>query len=288
MAVIVSETDRPSPFEESAFVIVEPSSAEIDPRRYRRQQRTLEVALGILAPTVLMVAWEICSRSGWIEPRFFPAPSRVWSTGLELAADGLLWTNLWASLRRMLVGFAIGCAAGVLAGLGLAMSRVARAALQPLIYALWTVPKLALLPLLLLIFGLGELPILTLIAISCFFLVLIPTTAALVSIPNSYREATDSFGATRMQMLRHVLIPGALPQIFVSLRVAAGASILVLVAAEFVQGNEGIGYLIWNSWSLFLADRMYVGIVVVALVGAAFTMLIGWIGSRLSPWYSER
>lgn len=287
MPSLVPGTESSASFDEATFVVIEPTRAEVDPIGHRRRRRSLEIALGISAPLALLAAWEVSSRSGWIEPRFFPAPSRVWATGVELARDGMLWSNLWASLRRTLIGFAVGCAAGIAAGVGLAMSRIVRNGLQPLIYALWTVPKLALLPLLLLVFGLGEMPILTLIALSCFFLVLIPTTSALVSVPTSYREATSSFGATKTQMLRHVLLPGALPQIFVALRVAAGASILVLVAAEFVQGNTGLGYMIWNSWSLFLADRMYVGIVVVALVGAAFTMLIGWIGNRLSPWSQQ-
>ena len=81
-----------------------------------------------------------------------------------------------------------------------------------------------------------------------------------------------------------MLLPAAIPQIFVALRLAAGASILVMVGAEFVQGDDGLGHLIWHSWQLFMADRMYVGIAVVAVSGALFTMLIAAIGRRLTPW----
>lgn len=94
----------------------------------------------------------------------------------------------------------------------------------------------------------------------------------------------QSLRANRWQTFRHVVFPASLPQIFVALRLTAGASILVLVAVEFVQGQEGLGYLIWNSWSLFLADRMYVGIVVVAVAGALFTMLVAAVGRRVARW----
>ncbi len=276
-----------SPPSPAQVVVRAPSRAEADPVGHRRRRRMLEVGLAVAAPLVLLIAWEVCSRRELIEPRFFPAPSKVWSTAVELFEAGTLQTHVLASVRRMLIGFVVGCGLGVVAGTLLSLSRTVRVGLQPLIYALWTVPKLALLPLLLLIFGLGEMPIIILVAINCFFLVAIPTTAAMIGVPASYREATQSFSSSRWSMLRHVTVPASLPQVFVALRLAAGASILVLVAAEFVQGDEGLGYLIWNSWSLFLADRMYVGIVLVAVVGALFTMFIGWVGHRLSPWYRE-
>jgi ABC-type nitrate/sulfonate/bicarbonate transport system permease component len=88
-------------------------------------------------------------------------------------------------------------------------------------------------------------------------------------------------------MIRHVLMPAAMPQTFVALRIASGASILVMVGAEFVQGQKGVGNLIWHSWSLFLTDRMYVGIVVVSISGVLFTNLIVAIGRRVAPWAEE-
>jgi NitT/TauT family transport system permease protein/sulfonate transport system permease protein len=142
-------------------------------------------------------------------------------------------------------------------------------------------------PLFLLILGLGAAPQIALIFVSTFFLVVIPTIAAFVSVPLSYREAADSFGASQLQMVRHVLLPAAIPQIFVGLRVAAGASILIMVAVEFNSGTQGIGYLIWHSWSLFLADRMYVGMVVTAACGVIITLLVGGLGRVLAPWAEE-
>lgn len=284
--------DRPEPlldpaWDAGAVVVRKPGLEEREPARFRKRRRRLETTLAIAVPLVLLGLWQIAASRAWIDTRFFPSPTSIWSSGVSLVQSGSLQEDMYYSFRRVLIGFLLGCGTGILGGILLGMSRVVRAALEPLIYAMWTVPKLALLPLLLLIFGLGEMPIIILIAINCFFLVLIPTLAAIVGVPFEYREAASSFEATRLEMLRHVLLPAAIPQIFVALRLAAGASILVLVAAEFVQGDTGLGHLIWNSWTLFLANRMYVGIVVVAVAGALFTMLIAAIGRRIAPWAEQ-
>lgn len=264
-----------------------PTPADENPLGYRKRTRRIELGLGIAVPVMLFVVWQIASVNGFMDRRFFPAPTDIWATGYTMVVEGQLNDHAIASIRRTLFGFLLGCTTGVAAGVALSMSRLARAALEPLLYGLWTVPKLALLPMLLLIFGLNERPIIILIGINCFFLCCIPTLASMLTVSFPYREAATSFGATRWQMLRHVTFPAALPQIFVALRLCAGASILVLVAVEFVSSQKGMGFIIWNSWSLFLADRMYVGIVLVATVGALFTMTIGAVGHWLSPWAKE-
>jgi len=274
----------PAPADAGRTVVRRPTAEDIDPLRFRRRRRRLDRSLGIGVPIVLVVLWQVCSEAGWMDQRFFPPPTQIWDAGVDLADSGRLQTDLWVSSKRVLFGFTVGSALGVAVAVLLQASRTARAALEPLTYALWTVPKLALLPMLLLIFGVGETPIIILIVVNCFFLVFIPTLAAMTSVPLAYREVAQSFRATRWQTFRHVVFPASIPQIFIALRLTAGASILVLVAVEFVQGQEGLGYLIWNSWSLFLADRMYVGIVIVAVVGALFTMLVAAIGRRVARW----
>jgi sulfonate transport system permease protein len=286
--LLVDDTGRVNgsagPDRRGRTVVRTPTARERDPGRFRRRRRRLERGLAWATPLALILLWQWASTAEVIDPRFFPSPTAIWAAGVESWRDGLLVDNAKASFSRVAWGFTLGCGTGIICGIPLGLSRLARAATEPLVYALWTVPKLALLPLLLLIFGLNEKPIIILIAINCYFLVLIPTMAAVRSVPESYREAAVSFRATRWDMLRHVILPAATPQIFVALRLAAGASILVMVGAEFVQAREGLGHVIWNSWSLFLADRMYVGIVVVAVSGALFTLFIGWVGRRLAPW----
>jgi ABC-type nitrate/sulfonate/bicarbonate transport system permease component len=243
------------------------------------------LAIGI--PIALFALWQWGADSGRIDTKFFPAPTTIWTTAVDMFESGELQHAVWVSTWRVLQGFAWGSVIGVAVGLLMGMSRTLRAALDPLLTALYTVPKLALLPLLLLIFGLGDGPKIILIAITVFFFMWISTMAAIIGVPDGYREAATSFGASRLQMLRQVLFPAALPEIFVGLRISAGVSILTLVAIEFVNATDGIGYTIWFSWSLFLAQKMYVGIVVVALMGLIFTSVIRWIGKKLTPWASH-
>jgi NitT/TauT family transport system permease protein/sulfonate transport system permease protein len=261
-----------------------PGREESDPRRSRIVRRRIELALGISVPILLLAGWELASRTGALDRQFFPAPSDLWSTGVNLYSSGQIERLLGTSFRRVFEGFFAGSAAGLLLGVVIGSSRIVRAALEPLVYALWTIPKLALLPLLLLFFGLGETSVIVLIGIECMFLVLIPTITAIVSVPVPYCEAATSFGASRWQMLRYVTLPAALPQMFVALRLSAGASVLVMVAAEYVDGKTGIGFFIFQSWQLYATKQMYIGILTVAVAGAAFTLVVSAIGRYLTRW----
>jgi NitT/TauT family transport system permease protein/sulfonate transport system permease protein len=272
---------------ERAEVEFRPTAAEIDPVGYFRTRRLAELGLAVGVPALLLALWQLAASQDWIDTRFFPAPSTIVSTAKELIDSGELQHDVFVSVRRVLFGFALGVLSGTVAGTAMGMSRWLRAAFEPLLDALYTVPKLAMLPLLLMIFGVGDTPKILLIAITVFFFMWIASMAAVMAVPGGYREAIRSLGAGRWSEFRHVLFPAALPQIFVAMRVSAGVSVLVLVGAEFVQGNDGIGHLIWFSWSLFIARRMYVGIVVVAVLGLLFAMLIQAIPRRIVPWASE-
>lgn len=255
--------------------------------RAHRRSRMFDIVLAWTVPAVLFIAWQVAAWRGSIDVRFFPAPLSIWRRALEMIEDGDLQHHVMVTSKRVLLGFGFGTAVGV--GMGLLMGRVrrVRAALEPTLNGLYTVPKLSLLPLLLLIFGIGETPRVLLIAITVFFFMWISTMSAVVAIPEGYSDALRTFGASRINTFRHVLVPAILPQVFVSMRVSAGVSILTVVGVEFVQASDGVGYLIWHSWGTFLAKDMYVGIVTVALMGIVFTMLIQSIGRLLLPWQSR-
>jgi NitT/TauT family transport system permease protein/sulfonate transport system permease protein len=114
------------------------------------------------------------------------------------------------------------------------------------------------------------------------------TMGAFLSVPEGYVEAARSFGANRLQMLRHVQWPSALPQVFVGLRLCIGMAVLVVVGIEFVDASNGIGWVIWNSWSLFLAPQMYVGIVAVAIMGVIGTSAVKLLGRFMVPWATDK
>jgi len=244
----------------------------------------MDTVLRWATPLVLIALWQMFAINEWIDRNFFPAPTDVVTEGKRLVQDDILWPHLWGTVHRILLGFALGTLIGAGVGLILGTVRPIRMAFGPIISALYTVPKHAILPLLLLIFGLGQKPTIILITIAVFFVVCISTTSTVLDVPTGYLEAFDSMSKARIRRFQHVVIPAALPGIFVSMRIAAGIAVLVAVGIEFVHGSNGLGSLIWQSWQLFLAPRMYVGIVVVALFGVIFQGTITLVGRRMTPW----
>jgi NitT/TauT family transport system permease protein/sulfonate transport system permease protein len=250
----------------------------------RRRRRLIELALGIGAPVVLIGLWQVTAASGAMNPLFFPPPSKVWSAALTLVESGELFHHLWVSLVRVLIGCAMGVVSGVAAGVLLGTSRWVRATLEPLLSALYTVPKLAVFPLLLLIFGLSESALNVAIGMTVFFFMWVSTMTAFLAVSAGHREVAQSFNAGPWQTFRHVLLPAALPQMFVGLRLSVGVAVLMMVGVEFSQAGEGIGYLIWYSWTLFQAPKMYVGIVAVALMGLLLSTIVKWVSVLVLPW----
>lgn len=268
-------------------IVRQPGKLERDPSRFLTRRRWIERGGAISLPVVLISLWQLAAVTGHIDQIFLPAPSRIAETAVDMITDGTLYDAVAYSLTNTLIGLVSGAVTGVITGLAIGLNRSVRVMVGPLVYALWTVPKLALLPLLLIVLGFGAAPQIWLIAISTFFLLLIPTIASVSSIPAAYREVASCLGARPLQMVRHVLLPAAMPGVFIALRLAAGAAVLVMVAAEFTQGDEGIGFLIWHSWSLLLTDRMYVGIVTVSVLGVALTQLVVALGRQFTPWSEE-
>ncbi|MER5890531.1 ABC transporter permease [Streptomyces sp. NPDC001941] len=261
-----------------------PGPQELRPGRTHRRRRALEVSLAIAVPVALVLLWQLASVRGWIDDRVYPAPQTILEDGWRRAVDGDLWPDVWATLRRVLAGYLIGTVAGYALGLLMGSLSLVRAALEPLLDALYVVPKLALLPVFLNMFGLGEGPQVALVAATVFFFVWISTMAAVLAVPAGHRDAGRVFGASPWQMFRHVLLPASLPAVLVGARIAAGVAVLVIVASESIAANDGLGHLIFDARALFQNDVMFVGIVCVAVLGVVFSELVRLLGRLLTPW----
>src|SRR5690606_20434440 len=172
---------------------------------------------------------------------------------------GQFWSDLGISMQRMAVGFVMGAVPGLLLGLAMGLFGPVRTIFQPLVAALYPLPKIALLPLILLIFGLGEMSKYFTVAIGVFFLMTINTMAGVLNVPTIYLDVARNLRASRWRVYTTVALPGALPGIFTGLRVCVGVALILLVATEFVGADSGIGYRIWWSWSVFWVEPMYVG-----------------------------
>ena len=236
---------------------------------------------------LLLTVWEAVSRSPWISALYLPPPSAIVAAGINMAASGELWSNLTASLGRIAAGYVIGSAAGVLIGLLLGFSAIAEAAGNPILYSLYPVPKIALLPLIILWLGIGETSKITIITLGVFFPVAINTYAGVKNIDPLFIKVAVSFKASRLSVLRKVVLPGALPMIFAGLKLAAGTSLLLLVAAEMIAAKEGVGALILHYGDLMLTTKLMVGVVVLSLLGVIFNQVIHVVEKKIVPWKQQ-
>ncbi len=247
-----------------------------------------EQLIAVLSPLMLIMVWEALVRVRVLDARFFPAPSSIVGTFGDLLASGELFGHVAASLRRVVLGLLVGGAPALVLGLVMGLSRWARAALNPIVAATYPIPKSAILPLVMLIFGLGDASKVALVAIGVFYLVLINTMAGVLNIQPIFLDVGRNLGASRLQVFLTIALPGALPLIFAGLRLGLGIALILIVIAEIVGARNGIGYMIWQAWTIFTVERMYVGLVVIAMLGWLAALILDAVERRLIPWNPRR
>lgn len=243
-----------------------------------------ERALAILSPLAVVALWQFASNMGWTNQRYVPSPLAIAQAGWDLALSGRLAIDIGASLRRLAIGFVLGAVPGILLGMIMGLNRWVRAAIDPLIAALYPIPKIAILPLLMLAFGLGDASKVAVVAMSVLFLTVINTTTGVVQLDRIYFEVARNYGTPWYKLFTRVILPGALPVIFAGLRISLGVSLVVLVGAEFVASDAGIGYLIWASWQTLVVENMFVGIIVITVLGVLSTLFLHEVERLLVPW----
>ena len=244
--------------------------------------------ISVASPIALLLLWEIAVRTGLVDARFFPAPSRILGTLVGLAESGELWTNTWASLQRLFWGALIGIVPALVLGLLVGLYRPARAIVEPLVAATYPVPKSAILPLILLIFGLGEASKIAMVAIGVFYPVLINSAAGVRGIDRIYLDVGHNFRASRWQVFRTIAFPGALPLVLTGIKLGVGMGLILIAIAEMVGARSGLGYMIWNAWEALSVETMYAGLLVIALLGFLFTFALDEAEHWIIPWKSDR
>jgi ABC-type nitrate/sulfonate/bicarbonate transport system permease component len=222
--------------------------------------------------------------AGFGDRRFIPAPTDIAVRFWQLCVNGELFVHTGVTLYRVFAGFLIGAIPAIAVGLFMAMFRPVRIFFDPLIAALFPIPKVALMPLLLLAFGFGDASKIALVATAVFFPVIVNTYAGAANIDRIYWDVAKNYGASSYVMFTRIVFFGALPLIFAGLKIALAVSFVVLVAAEFVASKSGLGYLIWNSWELLQVDYMFVGIVVIGILGLITSVLFQELENKVIPW----
>jgi ABC-type nitrate/sulfonate/bicarbonate transport system permease component len=255
-------------------------------KRGSRQEGTVrfEYVIPILSPVLILVVWEIAVRVGMLHPLFFPPPSAIFQTLFKLIDNGELQSNLYPTLRRIFLGFALGAVPGLILGLGMGWSPKLRLVLDPIISALYPIPKIAILPLVMLVLGIGEISKMAIVGIGSFFLISINSMAGVRNIDRIFFEVAENYNASKLKIFTRVVFPGSLPMIFAGMRLALGMSLLLVVAVEFNTANEGIGVMIWLAWETLRTERLYVGVMICALLGLVFSEVLRRIERHFMPW----
>lgn len=300
----------------SGFVVLvlvcERIGRHVPPRARGTYERTL--AFGF--PAAVLALWQFAGDFGLINTTWFPQPSRIaagmwdmivrydrfsgtsligrpWLIPQYFMQDGLagVWTllsesHVLATISRVLIGFVLGAVPGILLGVVMGINQTVRLMLDTTLSAIYVLPKIAIFPIVMLIFAdpFGEGPKILVVALAVFILMAINTMAGVRGIDRVYLMAGRNYGANGWQMMRHVIIPGALPVIFAGLRIALGTAMIVIISVEFLRAKQGVGFITFYYWEVLNPEKMYAGLVVVMMMGVILTYLLQWLQRRLMPW----
>ena len=240
--------------------------------------------MGFLVFFVLIVFLEIGTQTGFISNLTIPKPSDVFKNFVELYASGLLWTHLVPSLSRFVIGSIIGVTIGVSLGIAIGLFSYVRAGLVPFIAALFPVPKIALLPLFVIWFGIDETSKYALIAFGTFTPMVVATYGAVDNVDRTLIRMGQSFNLSWFSIVRKIVLPGAMAGILSGLRIALAIAIILLVAAEMLGAEYGIGAYILEAGSLYDLERLFTGVAILSILGVVVNTAIGFVEKRLLSW----
>jgi taurine transport system permease protein len=244
--------------------------------------------ISLLTIALLFALWFAVTEAGWVKPLFLPSPRAVWQTFSDYlsgrANDKPLWQHLTASLLRVTLAFVLACLTAIPVGIAMGMSRVVRGIFDPPLEFYRPLPPLAYLPLIIIWFGIDELPKVLLIYLGCFAPLALAARAGMRSATQEQIHAACSMGANRWQVVRHVIVPAALPEILVGMRIAIGFGWTTLVAAEMVAASVGLGQMVLNASNFLRSDIVVMGILVIGALAYLFDLLMRWAQRLLVPW----
>jgi NitT/TauT family transport system permease protein len=245
-------------------------------RRLRRQ---------VIAAIVVIVGWEAIGRYGTSTDLFFAPLSSIMLAGVKLWQSGDLQNDIAASFQAFGYGMLIATVVGIVLGVLIAVNQAARDYLDPYVSALYATPLVAVAPLVILWFGLGVTSKVAVVFITAVFPVLINTSVGIRQTDANLIEVAHSFGATRGQVIRKVLVPSSIPFVVAGIRLAVGRGIVGVVVGELFGAQAGLGYLIFVSGQTFDVASLFVGVLLLAFAGVGLTALVHWVEGRVAKWH---
>jgi ABC-type nitrate/sulfonate/bicarbonate transport system permease component len=256
--------------------------------RRRRVQSLQRIALGILFPLFLLAVWQVLDMVGAVDARFIPPPTRIVADAGTVLGDAAQRSQLLGdtliTLQRLAIGYVLGAVSGIVVGMLMAIYAPVRFAMSPVVYGTYPTPKIAIFPLLIALFGIGDASKVALVTMGVFYMTCINTLSGVIYANPVYRDVVRAFHIPRAASWLHVFMPSAMPAIVTGLKLGLGQGLILVVSAEFVSADDGIGHYIWDSWQVLAIPRMFVGLVVVTIVGGLAVWLSSLLERRLVPW----
>ncbi|TDC70962.1 ABC transporter permease [Actinomadura sp. GC306] len=244
----------------------------------------LRVGPRVLSPLALLALWQLASSAGVLPERLLASPATVAATAVTLTADGTLGAAVAVSLQRAVIGFLIGAAAGLALALLAGLSRPGEHVLDPPMQMLRALPLFGLIPLFILWFGIGETPKVVLVAFGVLFPIYLNTYSGIRGVDARLAELGQVLRLGRTALIRHIVLPGALPQTLVGLRQSLGVAWLALIVAEQINASSGLGFLINDAREFLRIDVVVLGLLVYAVLGLATDALVRLLERRALSW----
>ena len=255
---------------------------------YGAPGRGRSLGISVATTAALFAVWYGVTATDWIDPLFLPSPGAVADRFLEVAREGFggatLLEHVWASASRVGLAFLLAVATAVPAGILMGVNRIARDILDPPVEFYRPIPPLAYLPLAVIWFGIGELTKVVVIYLAIFAPLALNARSGVRSVPIEQIHAAYSLGATRAQVLWHVILHGAMPEILTGMRIGLGFGWTTLVAAELVAAQAGIGAMIQQASDFLVSDVVVMGIIVIGVIAYASDLLMRGLERWLTPW----
>lgn len=256
--------------------------------RYRVLGEGSSITLSIISIICLLGLWWLATKMQWIRPLFLPRPEAIWTAFWQAVSGDLdnhtLWVHFLWSMYRVFSAFALAVVIGIPVGIAMGVSRFARGFFDPVIEFYRPLPPLAYLPLMIIWFGIGEQSKVMLLFLAIFAPVALSARAGVRSVSQEQIQAALSMGASRAQVVRHVVLPSALPEILVGLRIGMGVGWTTLVAAEMVAADAGLGKMVYNASNFLRTDVVILGIIAIGFVAYVFEMVMRALERALVPW----
>jgi ABC-type nitrate/sulfonate/bicarbonate transport system permease component len=240
--------------------------------------------LGLISPAVVLCIWETAGALGWVNTILLPRPSQIVQSLFELVADGAVVSPLIHTVVLFLVGYCLASIIGIALGVAMAMSQVLYGLFEPLVEIVRPIPKSALVPVLFLFLGIGKATMVVIVVLAAVFPILISTFQGVRGLDPVLLETARTFQVSRWRTIFSIVLPASLPMILAGMRVALGLGLVLVILAEMLAGEDGIGFRVLDLQRAFQIREMFAWIFVLVVLGGGLMLLFDKIERRLVPW----